>query len=103
MSATDLLSRVIRSDFHNLRPLGRVVVHSSGGSDGGEWRVLPSERGYLFESLGVSPAVHVVLTCAVTTLAFSKPFSTGKRRDGMSRAGGVRVGERSPHSGDTES
>jgi hypothetical protein len=30
-SATDLLSRVIRSDFHDLRPLGRVVVRSSGG------------------------------------------------------------------------
>ena len=30
-SATDLLSRVIRSDIHDLRPLGRVVVRSSDG------------------------------------------------------------------------
>jgi hypothetical protein len=30
-STTDLLSRVIRSDFHDLRPLGRVFVRSSGG------------------------------------------------------------------------
>ena len=78
-----------------------VVMDEMAAASGGFF--LPSVCFYLFESLGVSPAVHVVLTCAVTTLAFSKPFSTGKRRDGMSRAGGVRVGERSPHNGDTES
>ena len=77
-----------------------VVMDEMAAASGGFF--LPSVCFYLFESLGVSPAVHVVLTCAVTTLAFSKPFSTGKRRDGMSRAGGVRVGERSPHNGDTE-
>ena len=30
-TATDLLSRVIRSDFHDLRSLGHAVVRSSDG------------------------------------------------------------------------